>query len=58
MGKPQLYRFAAILVGATVLFGLELGLGVEYYIAIPAGIVAYTACRVGFAMLTPDTPAK
>ena len=58
MNSPLLFRFVAILVGAAVLFGLELGLGVEFYIAVPAGIVAYTACRLGFAMLTPDTPAK
>jgi hypothetical protein len=58
MHKSHLFRIAAILIGGAVLFGLELGLGVEFYIAIPAAIVAYTACRLGFAMLTPDTPAK
>jgi hypothetical protein len=34
-------RFAAVLVGAAVLFGLEQGLAVKLYIAIPAGILAY-----------------
>jgi hypothetical protein len=58
MNKPHLFRIIAVLIGAAVLFGLELGLGVAIYIAIPAGILAYTACRLGFAMLTPDTPAN
>jgi hypothetical protein len=58
MGKVQLFRIVSILVGALVLFGLELGFGVEFYIAVPAGIVAYSACRLGFAMLAPDAPAK
>lgn len=56
--NPQLHRIIAILLGATVLFGLELGLGVSYYVAVPAGIIVYTAVRVGFALLIPDTPAK
>lgn len=34
-------RFAGVLVGAAVLLGLEQQLGVQWYIAIPAGIVAY-----------------
>lgn len=58
MNKPLLFRLVAILIGAAVLFGLELGFGVAFYIAVPAAIVAYTACRLGFALLTPDTAAK
>lgn len=34
-------RFAAVLVGAAVLFGLEQWFGAKLYIAIPAGILAY-----------------
>jgi hypothetical protein len=56
--NPQLHRIIAVLLGATVLFGLEIGLGVSYYIAIPAGIIVYTALRLGFALLIPDPPAK
>jgi hypothetical protein len=58
MNKPSLFRSIAALIGAAVLFGLELGLDVAFYIAIPAAILVYTGCRLGFAMLTPDTPAK
>jgi len=34
-------RFAAVLVGAAVLFGMEQQLGAKLYVAIPAGILAY-----------------
>ena len=56
--SPQLHRIVAILLGAAVLFGLELGFGVSIYYAIPAGIIVYTACRLGFALLVPEPPAK
>lgn len=39
-------RFAAVLVGAGVLFGLEQELGVKFYVAIPAGILAYVVTLV------------
>jgi hypothetical protein len=39
-------RFAAVLVGAAVLFGFEQEFGVKLYIAIPAGIAAYFATLV------------
>lgn len=58
MYKTPLIRLVAILVGAGVLFGLQQGLGLALYIAIPVAIVAYTACRLGFEMLMPETPAK
>jgi hypothetical protein len=58
MNKIQLIRIFAVLIGAAVLFGLELGLGVAFYIAIPVAILAYTACRLGLEMLTADMPAK
>ena len=56
--NPQRHRIIAVMLGATVLFGLELGFGVSYYIAIPAGIIVYTACRLGFVLLVPEPPAK
>jgi hypothetical protein len=56
--SPQLHRIIAVLLGASVLFGLELGLETSYYVAIPAAIIVYTACRLGFAVLVPEPPAK
>ena len=47
-----------MLIGAGVLFGLETGLGLKLYIAIPAGLIAYIVTLVGFAMLAADRPAK
>jgi uncharacterized membrane protein len=41
MNRNPYARIAAIVVGAAVIFGLEQGLGVKLYFAIPAGIVAY-----------------
>jgi hypothetical protein len=48
----------AVLIGAAVLFGLQQGLDLALYFAIPIAIVAYTACRFGFALLVPEPPAK
>ena len=39
-------RFAAVLVGAAVLFGLEQQFGVKLYLAIPAAIAAYFATLI------------
>ena len=44
-------RFAAMLVGAGVLFGMEQGLGANLYIAIPAGIVAYVVTLVALGLM-------
>jgi uncharacterized membrane protein len=52
MSRQRLIRFAAVLVGAAVLFWLEQGFGAKLYVAIPAGILAYVATLValGFAL--------
>jgi hypothetical protein len=57
--KNGIARFAAVLAGAVVLFGLEQGLGMEVYIAIPAGILAYVVTLVAVgSILKPDTGVK
>ncbi|HXZ46977.1 MAG TPA: hypothetical protein VEH02_09660 [Pseudolabrys sp.] len=43
MIRERMIRFAAVLVGAAVLFGLEQGVGAKLYVAIPAGVLAYVA---------------
>ncbi len=58
MNKARLYRSLAVVIGAAVLFGLQQGLGVSLYIAIPAGILTYIGCLLGFAMLATDNPGK
>ena len=48
-----------MLIGVAVLLGLEQGLGLAFYIAIPVAILAYVACRLGLEMLVADnTPVK
>ena len=46
MNRDRMIRFAAVLVGAAVLFGLEQQFGVKLYLAIPAGIAAYFAALI------------
>jgi hypothetical protein len=59
MNKIQLIRIFAMLIGVAVLLGLEQGLGLAFYVAIPVAILAYTACRLGLETLIADnTPAK
>jgi hypothetical protein len=59
MNKIQLIRIFAMLIGVAVLLGLEQGLGLAFYIAIPVVILAYVACRLGLETLIADnTPAK
>jgi uncharacterized membrane protein len=50
MNRDRMIRFAAVLVGAGVLFGLEQELGAKLYVAIPAGILAYIATLVALGL--------
>lgn len=48
-----------MLIGAAVLFGLEQGLGLKLYIALPAAVLAYLATLVAMGLLLgTDTQAK
>ena len=40
-----------MLIGAAVLYGLEQGLGVQIYIAIPMAIVAYLAVKLALGLM-------
>jgi hypothetical protein len=44
-------RLVSVLAGAVVLFGLEQGYGVQFYIAVPAAILTYTASLIGVGLL-------
>ena len=50
MNRDRMTRFAAVLVGAAVLFGLEQQFGVKLYLAIPAGIAVYFATLIVLAL--------
>ncbi len=59
MTRRGISRIVSVLVGAAVLFGLEQGLGLQLYIAIPAAILVYIVTLVAMGlMLGTDTPAK
>ena len=48
-----------MLSGAAVIFVLEQNLGVQFYFAIPAGILAYVAVLVAMGLaLRVNPPAK
>jgi hypothetical protein len=51
MNKHGISRIVSVLVGAGVLFGLQQGLGVKLYIAIPVAIVVYLAVKVAIGLL-------
>jgi hypothetical protein len=51
MNRQLLGRMIAVLVGGAVMFGLELWLGLQFYIAIPIGVVTYLAVRLGFGLV-------
>lgn len=46
MDRDRMIRFAAVLVGAAVLFTLEQHFDVKFYLAIPAAIAAYFATLI------------
>lgn len=45
-----------MLTGAAVLFGLEQWLGMQLYIAIPAGVLAYVVTLVALGLVLKTDP--
>jgi hypothetical protein len=59
MNRDRMIRFAAVLVGADVLFRLKEELGAKLYVAIPAGILPYAVTLVVLGrMLGSSSQAK
>ena len=52
MDFQMLGRMVSLLIGFVVLFGLQMMFHAAIYIAIPAGIAAYTVSRLVFALIT------
>lgn len=50
MNRQALGRLVSVAVGAAVLFGLQQGLEVKFYFALPAAIVAYTVVKVAIGL--------
>ena len=56
MTRQTIGRLVSVLAGAAVLFGLDQGLGLQWYIAIPIAVVVYIAVKVGLGLaLGADT---
>ena len=51
MNRDRMIRFAAVLAGAAVVFGLQQGAEAKLYIAIPGGIVAYIITLVTLGLV-------
>jgi hypothetical protein len=51
MSRPATARIVSVLAGAAALLGLEQGLGMTLYVAVPAAIVVYFAVRFAFSLL-------
>jgi Flp pilus assembly protein protease CpaA len=45
MNRMTIGRIIAVLLGAAVLFGLEHGIGMKLYFAIPLAVVVYFAVK-------------
>jgi hypothetical protein len=59
MNKRGIPRIVAVLTGAAVLFGLQQGLGLQFYFALPAAVLAYLATLVAIGLLLgTDMPAE
>ena len=59
MTRNGITRIVAVLTAAAVLFGLQQGLGLQFYFALPAAMLAYLAMLVGVGLLLgADKPAK
>ncbi len=59
MNRRGIPRIVSMLIGAAVLLGLEQGLGLKLYIALPAAVLAYLATLVAMGLLLgTDTQAK
>ena len=54
----QIVRMVAVAVAAAVLFGLEQGLGLKLYVAIPAAFVAYAIVLIALGLLLKVEPPK
>jgi hypothetical protein len=59
MNRLLITRFAAVLIGAATLFGLQQVLHISLYLAVPAALIVYAAVKVGIGFfLGVDQSAK
>ncbi len=51
MDRQTIGRLISVLAGPAVLFGLEQGLGMKFYYAVPAAVVVYVVLRLAIGHL-------
>jgi hypothetical protein len=51
MSKLAISRIVSVLVGAAVVYGLEQGLEIKFYIAIPVGVIVYIATLLALGLM-------
>jgi hypothetical protein len=51
MNRLAIVRIISVLAGAATLFGLQQGLGLQFYFAFPVAIVVYLAVKVAIGLL-------
>jgi hypothetical protein len=51
MNRLAIARIVAVLTGAAVLFGLQQGLELQLYIALPVAAIVYMAVKVAIGLL-------
>ena len=51
MNRLAIVRMISVLAGAATLFGLQQGLGLQFYFAFPVAIVVYLAVKVAIGLL-------
>jgi hypothetical protein len=51
MSQHRFHRIIAVFAGAAALFGVQQGLGAQFYLAFGAGLLAYIAVLLGLTLL-------
>jgi hypothetical protein len=50
MNKLAIARIVAVLIGAAVVFGLQHGLDMQLYFAVPIAAIVYMAAKVAIGL--------
>ncbi len=57
MSRLAIARIVSVLAGAATLFGLQQGLGIQFYFAFPVALVVYLAIKVALGLIWVDDKA-
>ena len=51
MSRLAIARIISVLAGAATLFGLQQGLGLQFYFAFPVALVVYLAVKLAIGLV-------